>query len=89
MYSLVRSQRATAHTLQNVSDVNRERSCLAAASSVCNSTKHNGLVTVIATLGCLQGLDLFDASIKGKNTENAFALERHLAYVTQPNIMVL
>ena len=25
--------------------VNRERSCLAAASSVCDSTKHNGLVT--------------------------------------------
>ena len=33
-YSLVRSQRATAHTLQNVSKVNRERSCLAAASCV-------------------------------------------------------
>ena len=45
MYSLVRSQRATAHTLQNVSEVNRERSRLAAASSVCDSTKHNGLVT--------------------------------------------
>ena len=45
MYSLVRSQRATAHTLQNVSDVNRECSRLAAASSVCDVTKHNGLVT--------------------------------------------
>ena len=45
MYSLVRSQRATTHTLQNVCEVNRERSRLAAASSVCNSTKHNGLVT--------------------------------------------
>ena len=45
MYSLVRSPRATAVTLQNVSDVNRERSRLAAASSVCDSTKHNGLVT--------------------------------------------
>ena len=45
MYSLVRSQRATAITSQNVSDVNRERSRLATASSVCDSTKHNGLVT--------------------------------------------
>ena len=26
-------------------EVNRERSCLAAASSVCDSTRHNGLVT--------------------------------------------
>ena len=41
MYSLVQSQRATDHTLQNVSEVNRERSRLAAASSVCDSTKHN------------------------------------------------
>ena len=39
MYSLIRSQRATAHTLQNVSDVNREPSCLAAASRVCDSTE--------------------------------------------------
>ena len=31
---------------QNVCEVNRERSRLAAASSVCDSTKHNGLVTV-------------------------------------------
>ena len=30
---------------QNVCEVNRERSCLSAASSVCDSTKHNGLVT--------------------------------------------
>ena len=34
--------------LQNESEVNRERSRLAAASSVCDSTKHNSLVTVIA-----------------------------------------
>ena len=47
MYSLVQSQRATAHTLQSVSDVNRECSRPAAASSVCDSTKHNGLVTFI------------------------------------------
>ena len=33
-------------TLQNVSEVNRELSRLAAASSVCDSTKHNGLVTI-------------------------------------------
>ena len=46
MYSLVRSQRATAHTLQNVCEVNKERSRLAAASSVCDWTKHNGLVTM-------------------------------------------
>ena len=50
MYSLVRSQRATAHTLQNVSDVNRERSRLAAVSRVCDSTKHNGLVTRVILL---------------------------------------
>ena len=30
----------------DVCEVNRERSRLAAASSVCDSTKHNGLVTV-------------------------------------------
>ena len=30
---------------QNVCEVNRERSRLAAASSVCETTKHNGLVT--------------------------------------------
>ena len=30
---------------QNVCEVNRERSRLSAASSVCDSTKHNGLVT--------------------------------------------
>ena len=46
MYSLVRSQSATAHTLQNVSEVNRAP--LAAASSVCDSTKHNGLVTPVS-----------------------------------------
>ena len=40
MYYLVRSQRATAHTLQNVSDVNRECSRPAAASSICDSTRH-------------------------------------------------
>ena len=34
MYSLVRSQGATAHTLQNVSEVNRERPCLAAVESM-------------------------------------------------------
>ena len=33
-------------TLQNVSEVNRERSHLTAASSVYDSTKHNVLVTV-------------------------------------------
>ena len=43
MYSLVRSH--TSHTLQNVSDVNRERSHLAAESSLCDSTKHDGLTT--------------------------------------------
>ena len=32
-------------TVQNVSEVNRKRSRLAAVSSVCDSTKHNGLVT--------------------------------------------
>ena len=47
MYSLVRSQRATAHTLQNVSEVNSERSRLAVASSACDSSKHNGLVTKV------------------------------------------
>ena len=30
---------------QNVCEVNRERFCLAAMSSVCDSTNHNGLVT--------------------------------------------
>ena len=45
MNSIVRSQRATDHTLQNVSEVNRERYHLAAVSSVCDSTKHNALVT--------------------------------------------
>ena len=30
---------------RNVCEVNRERSRLSAASSVCDSTKHNGLVT--------------------------------------------
>ena len=30
---------------QQQHDINREHSCLAAASSVCDSTKHNGLVT--------------------------------------------
>ena len=39
MYILVQSQRATARTLQNVSEVNRERSRLAAASGVCDWTK--------------------------------------------------
>ena len=37
-------------TLQNVSKVNRERSLLAAASSVCDLTKHNGLATVVFPL---------------------------------------
>ena len=32
---------------QNVCEVNRERSCRAAMSSVCDSTKHNGLVTLV------------------------------------------
>ena len=35
---------------QNVCEVNREHSCLAAASRVCDSTKHNGLVTLLAFL---------------------------------------
>ena len=46
MYILVQSQYATAMLGQNVCGVNRERSCLAAAFSVCDSTKHNGLVTM-------------------------------------------
>ena len=47
MYSRVQSQRATAHTSLSVNDVNRECSRPAAASSVCDSTKHNGFVTFI------------------------------------------
>ena len=47
MYFLVPSQRATAHTLQNVSEVDRERSRLAAASSVCDSTKQ--VLTLLAS----------------------------------------
>ena len=35
---------------QNVCEVNRERSCLVATSSVCDSTKHNGLVTTQSKL---------------------------------------
>ena len=37
-------------SLQNVSEVNRERSSLAAASSEYDSTKHNGLVTLVLTI---------------------------------------
>ena len=33
------------YSIQNVSEVNRERSRLGAASIVCDSTKHNGLIT--------------------------------------------
>ena len=68
MYSLVRSQRATAHTLQNVSEVNRERSRLAAASSVCEPTKHNGLVTE----GQASGNKTFTQLPRKKNTERIF-----------------
>ena len=57
MYIIVRSQRATARTLQNVSEVNREHSRLAAASSVCDSTKHKGLVT----------LGIWEREIRGKS----------------------
>ena len=32
---------------QNVCEVNREHSSLSAASSVCDSTKHNGLLTLL------------------------------------------
>ena len=35
-------------TLQNVNEVNRERSRLAAMSSVYDSTKHKGLITKCA-----------------------------------------
>ena len=45
MYSFVQSQRASAVALQNVSSVNRKHFRLAAASVLCDSTKHNGLVT--------------------------------------------
>ena len=54
MYSLIQSQRATALTLHNVREVNREPSRLAAASSVCDSTKHNGLVTLVWQWGFLR-----------------------------------
>ena len=64
MYSLVQSQRAIACTLQNVSEVNRECSHLAAASRVCDSTKHNGLVTPLVSQGTLlnveYALNLYD-----------------------------
>ena len=39
-------------TLQNMSEVNRERSRLAAAYSVCDLTKHNGLVTQYIYCSC-------------------------------------
>ena len=52
MYSLVRSQWATAHTLQNVSEVNRERSSLAAASSVCDSVVRVCFYDVTTALFC-------------------------------------
>ena len=38
---------------QNVCEVNRKRFRLAAASSMCDSTKHNGLVTKGLTELCL------------------------------------
>ena len=33
---------------QNVNEVNKERTGIAAASSVCDSTKHNGLITILS-----------------------------------------
>ena len=44
-------------TLQNASEVNRERFRLTAASSVYDSTKHNGLITVSFEL-CYTDWDL-------------------------------
>ena len=41
---------------QNVCEVNRERSCLAATSRVCDSTKHNGLVTLRWELNYINAL---------------------------------
>ena len=45
------------YILQSVSEVNRERSRLAAESSVCDSTKHNGLVTKSIIFYMLQKRD--------------------------------
>ena len=42
-------------TLQNVNEVNGVCSCLAAVSRVCESTKQNGLVTIIAPLRVFTG----------------------------------
>ena len=66
MYSFVQSQRATTHTLQNVSEVNRERSRLAAASSVCDSAKHNGLVTRAFQYSDHDCIFIFAQTIRGR-----------------------
>ena len=39
-------------------EVNRERSHLSAASSMCDSTKHNGLVTIEFLKGCTTGIEI-------------------------------
>ena len=57
--------------LQNVNDVNKERTSIAAASSICVTQPNNGLITVIAPLPrVLKGLDLLAPALKtpfGKN----------------------
>ena len=50
---------------QNVCEVNREHSRLAAASSVCDSTKHNGLVTLRYRVGNVVKALFIDPSTKG------------------------
>ena len=49
-------------TLQNVNEVNREALSPKAASSVCDSTKHNGLITLCYNCFfiCLQNHEVFE-----------------------------
>ena len=50
VYSLYRYQRTTQLMLQNVNEVNRERTPITAASSVNGWTRQNGLITKLQTL---------------------------------------
>ena len=52
-YTLDRYQRTTDVGMSECVEVNRERSRLAAASSVYDSTKHNGPITHVLTFGLL------------------------------------
>ena len=83
MYILVQSQYATKYCQDRMCEVSRGRSRLAATSRVCDSTKHNGLVTyvkysLICDILALTHFFALKAYIKNCHIQSGSEYQKHL-----------